>query len=156
MYKLVFKIRHGKNRRVFRPTAFCKTLLRSQNTVEKRINLFAPVITSITLVLTASRPTLLISCTSFPYLLNLYNNNIFKSNYSHYIARVAHTVATNHGLSVGLPGPIHLSLMLQTFAPRYATSYILSLTTLYVHIYNKLSFYYCDYCLIKVLCYHYT
>ena len=35
--------------------------------------------------------------------------------------RVAHTVATNHGISVGLPGAIHLSLMLQTFAPRYAT-----------------------------------
>ena len=32
--------------------------------------------------------------------------------------RVAHTVATYHGLSVGLPGPIHSYLMLQTFAPR--------------------------------------
>ena len=38
-------------------------------------------------------------------------------------ASVAHTVATNHGLSVGLPGPMHLSLMLQTFGPRYVTSY---------------------------------
>ena len=37
--------------------------------------------------------------------------------------RVAHTLATNDGLSVGLPGPIHLSLMLQTFAPRNVRSY---------------------------------
>ena len=37
--------------------------------------------------------------------------------------RVAHTVATNHGLSVGFPDPINVSLMLQTFAPRYITSY---------------------------------
>ena len=29
-----------------------------------------------------------------------------------YIYRVVHTVATNHGLSVGLPDPIQLSLVL--------------------------------------------
>ena len=35
--------------------------------------------------------------------------------------RVAHALATNDGLSLGLPGPIHLSLMLQTFSPRNVT-----------------------------------
>ena len=38
--------------------------------------------------------------------------------------RVAHALATNDGLSVGLPGPIHLSLMLQTSAPRNVRSYL--------------------------------
>ena len=46
-----------------------------------------------------------------------------QANTSLYYTRVAHTVATNHGLSVGLPDPINVSLMLQTFAPRYITSY---------------------------------
>ena len=39
--------------------------------------------------------------------------------------RVAHALTNNDGLSVGLPGSINLSLMLQTFAPRNVRSVVL-------------------------------
>ena len=50
---------------------------------------------------------LMLTCNSFPNLLTL--------NCSY--------LTMCHGLSVGLPGPINLSLMLQTFAPRNVRSY---------------------------------